>query len=249
MRTPPITRPPISALSVLVASLTAFAGCATIEYGRVQDSFQACVEKDNISTSSGGTVPVDCYRKVISDLRGLGTKRLSDGALESNAYLILSFSQWRTGDHTGAVANAEKGLRQDGLVAGSRDDILLRLLPALVIDQENMEAWQGAGGSLSAEAYAPLERDFLTEAEILSNAEAALDPSTPQSVRDYFFFQKNRLLGNWRRVINSLDVTLEASAAAMARAETALGGRRLKEVMDEARSRIRSTSGFQQVFR
>jgi hypothetical protein len=129
-----------------------------------------------------------------------------DAKLGPNAWMIRGISAWRLGEHEAARVSSEKGLEEPSLNPGSREDIILRIIPALAIDKEAHEIWQRNGSKLSGAQYADqrFHLQFTTAMRQFAEAEGRFANPTPQSVRNYVHYQHWRVLQNWRQVIVSI---------------------------------------------
>jgi len=128
-------------------------------------------------------------------------------------------SQWRCGKLADARASAEKGLGLSNVASSPRDQLVLMMMPALVIDAELVTKFKATGGQVTeAEYKATYPADFKTAADVLASAVSAAQPSTPESIVYYIHLQRWRVLQNWRIVISRIDPEAANGADARARA-------------------------------
>lgn len=211
----------VLALGMGMAALT---GCAavnevqqTFELRDVQQQFSQAVIADNnavIDPFIAGTSEA-LFGRVID---ALDDQRIDDldPRLQANAWMMRAVSAWRTGRAAEALAWAERGLASPGLVAQSRDHILLVLIPALVIDTDLRQRLTSDGRRVRAESYdAPdgYRANFETAMRTVESARSLVGVATPATTVDYLNYQAWRVLTNWRYVVSTLD-TREARAAA-----------------------------------
>ncbi len=211
---------------LFVALALVAASCPrTLAYREVQEDFETAV-----LTDGAGLDP----REVAASLDDARIAQL-DPKLRANAWLLRAFAEWRSGALADAKASAGRGISA-GPVSGSRDDVLLHLLPALLIDTQVMDAWQAGPKTPTLESYrAGPARDLTTALASLSDAERRIGPATPASTEHYLAYQRWRILQNWREIISHLP---SAAARNTARAEAQQDGRILREAADAARDSI-----------
>lgn len=219
-------------LLTIVIALAAV-GCTTTEYRQIQSDFEQAVRSDNAQLAlidRSGLL----YEAVATELSDQRIAEL-DEKLRPNAWLLRSFSEWRSGKLTEARASAQKGLDANPQ-AGSRDDVLLHLMPALVIDSEIMTAWAGAGKVTDPANYnASQKRDFETALEKLDDATETFGLNTPQSTKHYVEYQRWRIIQNWREVISRIEdgpTRIDAKDAAL------VNGKTLKAAAEAAKNSI-----------
>jgi hypothetical protein len=193
------------------------AACTTTDYRSVQADFNRAVELDNGATVGGNPFAESDYAGIAERLTDERIAAL-DPRLQANAWLLRAFAEYRLDrldPGTGALRSQDRGLKA-GPKAGSRDDVLLRLIPALVIDRELEIDWVAKNRMLapvqydaaehgeSAASGINYERDFMSAVKAVDRAMQAAGPSTPDSAVYYAHYQKWRVLENWRAVIVSI---------------------------------------------
>jgi len=195
------------------------AACSTLDYRTVQADFNRAVELDNGASVSGNPFAESDYAGIVDRLTDERIEKKLDSRLRANAWLLRAFAEYRLGrldPKSGALRSQGKGLKLEP-DAGSRDDVLLRVIPALVIDRELENDWVAKDRKLTPAEYDPAEhggssdsglnyeRDFASAVEVLDLAMRAAGPATPVSVEYYAHYQKWRVLENWRAVIVRID--------------------------------------------
>jgi len=183
-----------------------FAGCKTLEYRQIQNDFNRSVEADN-----AGNPFVSQHGQVLESLTPDYIRQL-DPKLRPNAWMIRSVSAWRAGSNDVATAASRKGLDEPTLVAGSRDHVVLQMIPALVIDSDLNRRWIEGGRTLDASNYVTLyETAGFVQAwrQLSGPASQAINAATPEEVVDYFHYQRWRLILNWTAVIVSIKANEE----------------------------------------
>lgn len=206
------------------------AGCRVLDYRQVQRDFQAAVVADN----SGQTFGVG-HDLVLERLTPEYIARL-EPRLRPNAWMLRAISSWRTGEYTNATESAQAGLHAlNGLTnhpnfKGSRDHLILTMVPALVADSRNARIGTNA---LTPATYTPIASAYQTAFGHLDEAAQQISPSTPPDALAYLYYQRWRLLQNWLGVINELAEPL----AATQKAERLLH-QPFDEAIKEARERI-----------
>jgi hypothetical protein len=202
-------------LAILVVILM---GCQTLEYRQVQRDFEAAVRADN-----EGSVFTDLHQGIVAQLTPEYIASL-DERLRPNAWLLRAVSAWRSGDFAVARASAQRGLSEPKLVAHSRDDVLMSMIDALVVDSDVRQRWLAADRVATAETYSGYERDFKVALEQLAKAGAKISAPTPDSVQAYYHYQRWRILQNWSQVISRIDPkTPDVMLSALDRATAHLG--------------------------
>jgi len=199
------------------------------DFRQVQARYESATRADNLDqggTEGGGQA---AYTEVIGTLtpafiQGLPekTQEQPDDRLKPNAWMMRGVSEWRTNALKPAISSAGNGLSA-GPQVGSRDHILLLMLPALVTDSEIVGSWQAAGQALTPEAYPKVADDYQTALSKLAQAEAAFGPATGDDTKKMFYLHKKRLLLNWDKVIRTLSTDAEAKKQAKADAGSHLG--------------------------
>ncbi len=220
---------------VLVALLVlASVGCATFEYRNVQSEFEEAVISDNAQLDPVIDRSEELYRAVAKSLTDERIAGL-DPKLRANAWMIRAFSEWRSGQLAQSRTSATAGLNENP-VAHSRDDILLHLIPALIIDSEIMIGWIDAGRRTDPDTYRrSQERDFATAIDKVDEARARIGPPTPRSTAYYVEYQNWRILQNWRLVISKIPDRDERRAA---RDRAKVGGKTLAQAAHASRDSI-----------
>ncbi len=191
------------------------AGCGTLDYRGVQAQFNEASRQDSWRTVSPATETTSTtqttYADVLAKLTGSYIAKL-DPRLQPNAWLLRALSEWRLDELSKAGTSAGKGLSaKPG--AGSRDDILLRLVPSLVADRECEIAWRTAGKKLEIAQYDHVEpwgfpgytHAYETAFEEWGEAMRAEGPATPSTTKYYMYYQRWRMIRNWGEIINSVE--------------------------------------------
>jgi hypothetical protein len=230
---------------VLVALLAlATPACSTFQYRQVQSDFEAAVLADNAQLHPVIDRSEELYREVAESLTAERIAGL-DPELRPNAWMVRSFSEWRSGQLTKARESANEGLEARP-VANSRDEVLLHLIPALVIDAEVMDAWVDSGRRTDPVEYeTSQEEDFGTAIEKVGEARGRIGPATPPSTAYYVEYQRWRILRNWLSVIAGFPDTEPAEMrAASSRAK--VDGKTLDQAAKESRDAIPATHFLRQ---
>lgn len=209
-------------LTVIIVLVTAAASCTTLRYREIQDDFNRAVEMDNenaMGRYGSSTVFIDpAYDEIIKNLSDEYIKAL-EPRLQPNAYMLRAVSQWRLARSQisyddaspyldAALKSARDGLKDPEPEQFSRDQVILTILPALVIDTEIEKQFNDRDRKLSAAQYEqkPDFKSLFEQAfEELQAGEKAIGPATPPSVGYYVKFQRWRLIQNWRTVINGIE--------------------------------------------
>ena len=216
------------------ASALAAAGCPTLQYREIQRDFEQAVVADNRQLPPVADRSDQLYAEVAASLTAQYIEA-QDEKLRANAWLLRSFSLWRSGALAEARASAQKGLSLNP-VAGSRDAVLLRLMPALVIDSEITASWTAVGRVTDPAQYSDrYERDFTTALQKLADALESVGPATPDSTTYYVEYQRWRIIQNWRDVIASI-AEREARVAAKERARA--NGEPLEQAAKNAKDAV-----------
>jgi hypothetical protein len=142
------------------------------------------------------------YEKIAAQLKDSAIVRL-DPSLQPGAWLMRGMSEWELKRYAAANSSAIHGLDSNPR-PGSRDEVMLTLLPALVIDSQIDEQWQAAGKTLPMEDYEDVEQDFRTALGLLNRARGAMGELTPQETASYYHYQRWRMLYHWQQIIFSL---------------------------------------------
>jgi hypothetical protein len=212
-------------------------GCHTLEYRQVQRDFQAAVQADNT-----GDPFASGHEQIVATLTPEYINAL-DARLRPNAWMLRAVSSWRSGNYSNATASAEQGLAaakslpDPGRFAGSRDDVLLQMIPALVTDAEQTSLLAARGKTpLTAADYKPFGIAYRTALEQMDEAAGHFNQNTPDDVVAYYYYQRWRLLQHWTAAISPM-TDGSAITDAFAKAEQALG-KSLEAAINEARDRI-----------
>jgi hypothetical protein len=203
-------------LALLAVLLTA---CGTLEYRQIQSEFNQAVQADN-----SGVPFTDQHANILDQLTPDYIQGL-DPRLRPNAWLLRSVSAWRMGSNDVALVSARQGLREPTLAAGSRDQVVLEMIPALVIDSDLNRRWIEAGRTLTGPEYsATYETTGFVQAwrQLSGPASEAVSQATPAEVIAYLHYQRWRLILNWAAVITSVQPNQDF-VAAQVRACTGLG--------------------------
>ena len=223
-------------IALAIASLAS--GCAsTFQYRALQSRFMEAAQADNqaavdpLSASTADTA----YAPIAAELTPERIAEL-DPKLRANAWVIRSYSLWRSARYQDAIASAGTGLKTDGL--GPRDRILLLLLPALAVDSEQRDLWVAKNRTLTGADYPPFQQAFsLVYGEL---GKASADVSSAPSTMYYVEYQRWRILNDWNIVLGSIDKDDSDSPArreARALAEKVVGSQ-LTDAADAARKKI-----------
>jgi hypothetical protein len=216
-------------LPAVLGILFILTGCATFDYPGVQRDFNSAVQADNVRTAEGlgaltSSNAEQLYEEVRTRLTDDQITKL-DERLRPNAYALRAVSEWRTGKLGEARATAQTGLRLPNASASPRDEMVLRMIPALVIDAQLVTAFRQAGGKLSKQAYdRQYAADFGTAADAIKRVTATLNPAIPASIVYYAHLQRWRILEDWNVVISKIEDGQPARQAAREDAKRRLGG-------------------------
>jgi hypothetical protein len=223
-------------LTLVACAAVALAGCPTLNYRSIQDDFNAAVTVDNVRSVDAigaltGAGAIERYCEIQAQLTDAYVEALDD-RLEPNAYAIRAVAQWRCGKLAEARDSAAKGLQRPNVAGSPRDEMVLTMIPALVIDQELVAKFKANGATVSAAEYgAAYPRDFATAAELLKSATSGVQPGTPVSIIAYVHLHRWRVLTNWSIVISKIDGGAasgsDARNAARSEAQRLLGNRPL----------------------
>ncbi len=197
------------ALAAVLGLLLLGASCPQVlDYRTVQSDFEQAVRADNSAGLSALTGETR-YQQVIAELTDDYVAGL-DPRLRANAWMLRAVSEWRAGELGAARASAGKGLRAleslSNPVALKRDELILTMVPALVVDAEAMAKWQAAGRKSSVELTDELAGSFDTALDKLEEA-AGLLGEVSESAANYYHYQRWRILRNWAQVITTIQVT------------------------------------------
>lgn len=216
-------------LSLACLSLSGCGLFRTVEHRSLQDEFSAAVRADNNPNHAAFTYE-NPYQPVLDRLTDEKLRDLAPKLLP-NAYMMRAVAAWRTGDLALARSSASAGLNPElehPAAQGTREDVLLHLLPALVYDSEATRAWIAAGRALTHDGYfgagqqseAGVDDSFAAAFESLQDAIGRFDDEvTPEGVRDYCNYQAWRILLNWEEVLTTLEPRETRRAATAVAAE------------------------------
>jgi hypothetical protein len=194
--------------ATLLLLVLALPACKVIEYGTVQLEFERAVQLDNERVASPFTDGAADYSAVLKKLTPAYIKEL-DERLRPNAWMLRGISAWRSGKWPEAMDASKKGLGLNP-APGSRDAVLLTMLPGLVFESQTLERWAAA---VKNEAeYDKLKTDMKSAWVALTGAESTFNAATPASTKHYFYYQKWRVAVNWAQMI--LDVTQDMEKTA-----------------------------------
>lgn len=223
-------------LPAALSALLILAGCAmfdmvssTVDYREIQRDFNSAVQVDNVRTAEGlgaltSTNADQLYDQVRTRLTDDQISKL-DERLRPNAYALRAVSEWRTGKLGEARTTAQTGLQLPNVSASPRDEMVLRMIPALVIDAQLVTAFRNGGGKLSKQTYdSQYAADFATAADAMKGVTATLSPATPASIVNYAHLQRWRILEDWHIVISKIEDGPPARQAAREDAKQRLGG-------------------------
>jgi hypothetical protein len=130
-------------LLALLAALT-LTGCRVLEHRHVQRDFEDAVRAESAQEPFNTG-----YEYVLETVTPEYIAKL-DSRLRPNAWMMRGMAAWRLKEYTSALECYTKGEQEPALVRGSRDDIVLNLLPALVIDSEQMDGIRAVPGGVQA---------------------------------------------------------------------------------------------------
>ena len=195
MKIPPSLRRVLAraGLSLLLLS----AGCGTVEFRRVQADFETAVKADNAASVSPFTEVADSYAGVLGKLTPAYIAGI-EPKLRPNAWMLRAVSAWRSRLPEVARESRRQGLADPNLTAHSRDAVILRLIPALLIDTDLEQRYRTAQGAVTSKDYWEFAKDFATALGELESARREIADSTPDATRWYVEFQHWRILQNWR---------------------------------------------------
>lgn len=235
-------------LLVILFAGVFLAGCQTVrrtfDYREVHNEWNQAVAADNMESlkTPGSSTSGDAARGYENVAAKLDDQHISqlDDRLKPNAYALRAMAQWRLGRLHEARETALKGLNLPNVADSPRDRLVLKIVPALVIDAELVAKFQAAGGNVTeAEYNAVYSRDFGTAARMLKEAVANVDPATPDSIIAFVHAQRWRVLQNWKIVISRTGEPpprdAEVRARARAAARSLLGQELNEEISGEER--------------
>jgi hypothetical protein len=252
----PTFRSRLTLLGMLAITL---AGCAqvtsvqnTFALRDVQQQFTQAVQVDNAASVDPFVAGQSegLYSAVVAALSDAQIAALNS-QLQANAWLMRAVSEWRSMHPAQAITAAEKGLAVPTLVPQSRDQVLLALLPALVIDSELRMRLAQEAEAVSVEHYEDADgyrHNFETALDTISAAHALAGTATPPNVGYYLEYQRWRVLSNWRFVINRL-ATREARKTAFDAAATYLQVADIQAAAETAANAIPDGEPLRQLLR
>ena len=115
---------------------------------------------------------------------------------------------------------------------------MLTLLPALVIDSENVQNWKAKGEALNVDDYAKVESGYLTAMRRVAAAENAFGEPTPQSTKSLLYYHQWRMLYNWQHIIDTLAGGMTEQDKTALAVRRHFGGRSLLTVAEQAKNTI-----------
>jgi hypothetical protein len=218
---------------VLAVVLGALAACHTTGFRRVQSNFNSAMQQDNAGASAEA-------KKGFADLsQELTPDYIAklDPKLRPNAWMIRAVSAWRVGlTNDVAQESVDRGLSDTNLVVGSRDQIMMTMVPALVVDSDLLGRWQAANKNVGDVYSSVFEKGFKAALTELSKIPPLMNERTPPDTRAYYHYQRWRILQNWASVIGSLTPP-EVASDANQRAK-AFVGKGLLDAAKEDRDKI-----------
>ena len=229
-------------LAVVIAT-----GCGVVPYRAVQRDFEDAVARDNETTVAAAFVdafvdPSTGYQDVFDTLtpeyiQGSKRKSLKEPRLRPNAWMLRSISAWRLKNYGEATKAAEAGLELQP-AAGSRDTVIMQMIPALTRHSEIMDLWVDSGRSFSKEQYEGQRDNMATAWKELSGVKTT--EATPESTRYYLYYQQWRLIQNWRQVIEAVEGASDHDQRAMQQwaVTTAFGDVSLRKAAEAVRDKI-----------
>lgn len=231
----PIMPPPC----LLVLASLLLCACSeispTLDFHRVETEFDQAFDTDRLYTGRISAAPSG-YNNVIRSLPQSGIAKL-DPQTHATAWMMRAVAEWRTGSFANANASAASGLAAAPR-PHSREQVLLTMIPALVIDSQNITAWKAAGMACTAEQYAGMETSYLSALKTLDAAQAVMDSSTPESVRHYHAYQKWRMLFNWETIIDNLSGGRAMADDVILKIRPRLDGHDLLDLADAVRQTV-----------
>ena len=207
----------------------------TLDYGRVQAEFERTFRSDHLYTGRISPAPAG-YHQVLHSLSTAGINKLDANQLPV-AWMMRAVAEWRTGSLVSASASSASGLSAIPR-PHSREQVLLLMIPALVTDSQIISTWKAAGMACTAEQYAPIESACLGAMKSLAAAEAAMDGTTPASVRNFHAYHKWRILFNWETIIDTLSGGTTVADQILRNIRPRFGGQDLLDMADAARQSV-----------
>ena len=194
---------------LLAAVALSLAACRTLEYRTVQSDFEQAVRADNAGNPFSRQHEDIVTRLTPEYIGNLEPK------LRPNAWMLRAVSAWRSGMTNAPEQSARSGLAETNLVHGSRDEIVLAMIPALVTDSDLQRRWLAASRTLTEDPYKTTYEPGFKAAlrELSDEAEAKMNERTPVDARAYYHYHRWRILLNWAAVIASVKPVSAAGAA------------------------------------
>lgn len=221
---------------ICLLTLSVFSGCETLDYRAVQAQFEVAAQADNNlspSVFTEGSVFTDPgYQPVLDQLTDEFIAGL-DSDLRANAWLLRGISEWRSMELTDALESANRGLESNPQ-EGSRDHVLLELLPALLFDSEIAIEVRNLNNGLSLDAYAQVKTKYESAFAKVEDAMDAFGPGTPASTQFYVHYHRWRMLQNWQQIIVDLDANGQQRAAQMREAASIFESATLDDEAEKA---------------
>lgn len=209
------------AVAAVLALVLMGASCSQVlEYRSVQSDFEQAVAADNAPQLAALTSEAR-YEEIAEKLTDEYIAGL-DARLQPNAWMLRALSEWRSGDLSKARTSSSRGLGLGNAGDYRRDQLILTMIPALVVDSQMVKRWQEAGEvtAVSADELAKLKedgagvealparvKDFATALGVLGEAAGLIDERTPQSVVNYFHYQRWRVIRNWGQAVTDIQVS------------------------------------------
>lgn len=188
-------------LSLLLSSCQHSPG--VFDFRALQAKFDAATTAERLAPG-GSTSAAAIYDEVITALPPAKIKELNS-KLRPTAWMMRSVSEWRTGRLNDAAQSAQNGIATNP-PDHSREQVLLTLVPALVIDSEAVVAWKTANKSYTADQYTnSAKRSYKAVVRHLNAASDACGTGTDNGTHHYLAYQKWRTLRNWQLIIEYLD--------------------------------------------
>ncbi len=217
----------------------------TFDFRAVQDQFDAAAKADNLGAKSDIAAPSG-YADIASKLTEARIAKL-DAKLQSNAWMMRSMAEWRTGKFLPAQDSANNGIRANPELH-SRDHLLLLIVPALASDSQILDAWRKAGEAFTPDQYEQkAARDYPVVLRKLNEAQAQSGPNSDDSIKNLISFHKWRTLINWDNMINTMNADEATQDAAAAKAATHFSGISLAKMAKAARDSIPASDDYRKL--
>lgn len=201
----------------------------------MQTEFDQAFHTDRLYTGRISAAPSG-YQTVIRSLSTAGISKL-EPRLRPTAWMMRAVSEWRTGQFINADSSSASGLAADP-PPHSREQVLLTMIPALVIDSEIISTWKAAGMAYTPAQYAAVESSYLKALRPLDAAQSIIDSTTPESVRYFYAYHKWRILFNWETILISLSGDKAAVDQAISNIRPHFDGHDLLDVADAVRQTV-----------